>query len=543
MANKRTWLVAGFIVVLVAGLHMAVRGQFKSGMPLLAINLTKPDAYIQSQQLSALPADLVSMPGLKAVLTQEFVNYYEEHPDRLSLEGTLRRLAFEHQLSWQEKLISRLLDAPAEMALWRDGKGRLSYFALVVQKNLAAGVIEQLAKVTLTDQQLSRAGEIQVNGSAVVVYALTLRKEKTWLVASYKDQLLLLNHPGMLLQEGGGFAPDSADTIKVLLDKSVNNPWKNEFHLAKTQANDVARHTAVVKSSFLSFGYQYFFPEMYALQLQINANATWKIQAAAAPKAWTDWSNAATHAWSVLPRGAAFCAALPVNWMRAEPALQVALGSAAKTLVSDLEPGAGVCWYANAGLYAPMVAARLKPGNNSRHDANLKILISQVLAASPPIKDVATKKITDQDILLTKDIANPDGYLKNKEGPVHRVGVARLGTTLIASVDHRMVEQSVAVKEKTYPALADEYPQTPVLISQWPEVARLLETESLRLATRATTPLFNAVSREQLKPRLDALARNGNLILSAPSKSVSGQNDKAWLWQPLAITLSDASRK
>jgi uncharacterized protein YfaA (DUF2138 family) len=543
MSDKRTWLVACIIVLLAAGLHFAVRGQFKGGVPSLAINLAQPDAYVQSQQISALPADLVNMPGLKAVLTQEFVNYYEEHPDRLSLEGSLRRLAFEHKLSWQEKLISGLLDAPGELALWRDSKGRLSYFALVVQKNLAAGVAEQLAKVVLTDKQLSRASEIKVNGSAVAVYALTLRNDTTWLIASHGEQLLVLSHPGMLLQEGGLLASGSVDVAQALLAKSADHPWKQEFHLTKTTAPTTVRHTATVKASFLSFGYQHFFPEMYALQLQMNANATWQVQAAATPKTWTDWGSAAAHTWSVLPRGAAFCAALPVDWTRAEPALQVALGAGAKALVSDLEAGAGVCWYANAGLYAPVVAARLKPGNNARHDASLKTLLSESLKATPPLKEVVEKKLNDQNILLTKDIANPSGYISNKGGASHRVGIARLGATVIASVDHRMVEQSAAVNAKTYPALADEYPKAPVLISQWPEVAKLLEAESLRLATRANTPLFNTVSREQLKPRLDALARSGNLALSVPSQFTGGQNEKSWQWQPLGITLSDSVRK
>lgn len=543
MSDKHTWLVACVIALFATGLHLAVKGQYKGGASALAINLAQPDAYVQSQQISALPADLVNMPGLKAVLSQEFVNYYEEHPDRLSLEGSLRRLAFEHKLSWQEKLISSLLDAPGELAFWRDGKGRLSYFALVVQKNLAAGVAEQFAMVVLTDKQLSRAGEIKVNGSAVAVYALTLRNSTTWLIASHGEKLLVLGHPGMLLQEGGLLASGSVEVAQALLAKSANHPWRQEFHLTQTTAPATARHTAIVKASFLSFGYQHFFPELYALQLQMNANATWQIQAAATPRAWTDWGSAAAHTWSVLPRGAAFCAALPVDWTRAEPALKVALGTGAKALVSDLEAGAGVCWYANAGLYAPVVAARLKPGNNARHDASLKVLLSESLKATLPLKEVVEKKLNDQNILLTKDIANPSGYISNKEGPSHRVGIARLGANVIASVDHRMVEQSVGVNAKTYPALADEYSQAPVLISQWPEVAKLLETESQRLATRASTPLFNTVSREQLKPRLDALARNANLALTAPQGTASGQSEKNWLWQPLAITLSDSAPK
>ena len=244
-----------------------------------------------------------------------------------------------------------------------------------------------------------------------------------------------------------------------------------------------------------------------------------------------------------MPRGAALCTALPMDWTRAEPALQVAIGGVSKALSSDLVAGAGVCWYANGGLYAPMLAARLKPGDNTRHDASLKQLLTASLSAKKPIKDITEKKLDAANMLWTKDIFAPTGSLVNKEGPLHRVSLARLGDTLITSIDHKLVEQAISVNAKTYPALADDYPAAPVLISQWAQVAKMLEAESLRLATRAESPLFHTVSREQLKPRLDALANTGNMVWTVPKSSAKTSASGGWLWQPLAITLPETARK
>mgnify|MGYP000405615761 CR=1 FL=1 len=56
---------------------------------------------------------LLTVPFLKATLTEDFVFYYETHADRLGLIGSLRRIIYEHDLKLQDSLIEQLFDQPA----------------------------------------------------------------------------------------------------------------------------------------------------------------------------------------------------------------------------------------------------------------------------------------------------------------------------------------------------------------------------------------------------------------------------------------------
>ncbi len=546
MDKKWKWALAVTGIVGVLGFAIVGRGQFSGSPSALAIDLSQPDAYLESRQLSALPAELVRMPGLSAVLTPDFVNYYEEHPDRLTLDGTLRRLAFENKLSWQDKIIAALLNAPAQAAFWRDGKGRLAYFALVLQKNTVASVMEQVAKATLPDSQLQLAGEVSVGGKKVQLYALKTSTSRTWVFASLGERLLVISHAAMVLGRDGKPASRPLEIVQKALDASQQNPWQSDFMLPP-QAAEPARHALALKASYLSFGYQYYFPQLGAIQLAVQPNLSWKIQVAASASAWTDWPETAKAAWASMPHGASFCTALPLAWERAEPALRASLGDAAKSFAADLLPGAGLCWYSQAGLYAPLISLRMKPGTSAKHDTSVKALLAQAVktAAKKP-QGVAAKALPNQGLLATRNVASTMGYTTVNGERTHRVAIARMGDTLVASVDHRLVDSAVAVANKTFPALADDHAGGPLLLAHWADMARTLDQESQRLATRTAAPVFSGVTREQLKPRLEALARNGALALRA-SASATASKDKeaasAWVWQPLAIDSSNAGAK
>ena len=69
-----------------------------SQVDAISINMAKPDVVIQSDQFNQLPAKLLSIPIVKDVLTEDVVFYYQEAPSKLSLQGALQRLAFDHKL-------------------------------------------------------------------------------------------------------------------------------------------------------------------------------------------------------------------------------------------------------------------------------------------------------------------------------------------------------------------------------------------------------------------------------------------------------------
>lgn len=531
--EKKQVLRWSAVVLLLAGLLSAallfasLRGRsiFDGATAKLDVDLGKPDVLIQSQELAALPRELVELPGLREVLTQDFVQYYEEHPDRLTLEGTLRRLAFEHQLTWQDRLVAAILAAPAQVALWSDGKGRLAYAALLIEKNTVAAAIEQLGKVALPDSQLARAGTVDVNGGEAVVYALTLRRGNVLLLVSSGKHLLVLTHPGLLLDEKGQLARRAADTARTVMEES-GRQWREDLAAAPLPAS--TRHAITAKASWLSFGYQHFFPQVHALKFDVTGQR-WSLAVAAAAGVWQDWSTSAAQAWNVLPRGAALCAALPVTWESAGVPLGSSLGADATPLTADLLPGAAVCWYAANGLYAPVLAARFKPGTGARHDDELRALLANSMktvgkrARTPVQRDVPGGR------LWSTDVASPYGYLGSGKARSHRATVLREGDVVVASVDHRAIEQVLAVGAKTYPALADDFSASPVLLSTLPELGRMLQTESLRLTQ--STPAFLQLVRTRLKPRLDAMGSGGLLGLAAAQDA--GETHGSWVWKTL----------
>lgn len=116
----------GAIALLSAGvwaLQYAGSGPEKTLSPLvvhnnLQIDLNEPDLFLDSDSLSQLPKDLLTIPFLHDVLSEDFVFYYQNHADRLGIEGSIRRIVYEHDLTLKDKLFSSLLDQPAQAALW-----------------------------------------------------------------------------------------------------------------------------------------------------------------------------------------------------------------------------------------------------------------------------------------------------------------------------------------------------------------------------------------------------------------------------------------
>ena len=143
-------------------------------------DIAYPDAFIRTNRLAALPRDLMRVPVLKDVLTEDFVFYYEENESRLSLDGTLRRIAYEHDLDLADRLIRTAIDEPAEIALWKGPNGRLTHYLIAMSRNHFAKVAEMAAKIALDDKQLKKVDQdLLVDGSPVPVFALSYSNRDT----------------------------------------------------------------------------------------------------------------------------------------------------------------------------------------------------------------------------------------------------------------------------------------------------------------------------------------------------------------------------
>ncbi|MDR6378793.1 DUF2138 domain-containing protein [Paraburkholderia caledonica] len=542
-------IVAG-IVIQAVWRPFAHRKATNAGEVVLDIH--HPDAVIDSEALARLPRDMLRVPLLHDVLTQDFVDYYESANTRLSAEGALRRLAFEHQLDWRDELIRRVFDEPAHVLLWRSPDGRLGYWIMSVRRNGLAKLLQGLGNVAASDTQLSQVARLSGD---VPVYALKLAVGRTLLFATKDDRLVVLSAPGVLLDEKGGLLGERADAVSDMLS-SGRDAAARAYQL--DASGDAPKgHRLVVSANYLSFGYQAFFSGIDALRFDFSPNgsasATWRTSALIEPgKLPQQWNSAAL--WHALPANAAACTSVPADWKEASALLgKVANGAEAAGAIGDRLTGpAAVCWYAKSTLVAPVFIARVKTQDKTQDAASLDALKT---ALDKTFGDV----IGAYEAKAAKTDANDADYTNYRRLPVTRRDLgadvtvwqrpvsARSGTAsssrasfasqlsaeryfpvtlalahgyLIFSPDSRLVDDTLAVLDKRYPALADtlapeRLPRT-ILTLTPSSAAALIEREAGAALPADQEAVFRNASRTHLTPKLRALAHYPPVSLTLP---------------------------
>ncbi|XPE62520.1 DUF2138 family protein [Shigella flexneri] len=96
----------GAIALLSAGvwaLQYAGSGPEKTLSPLvvhnnLQIDLNEPDLFLDSDSLSQLPKDLLTIPFLHDVLSEDFVFYYQNHANCWASKESIVALSYEDHL-------------------------------------------------------------------------------------------------------------------------------------------------------------------------------------------------------------------------------------------------------------------------------------------------------------------------------------------------------------------------------------------------------------------------------------------------------------
>lgn len=248
--NKKTLAKIAAAVVVVAGGVFAYRafgwGAMNGPVNSLKIDLSKPDALVVTKSLSSLPRDLLTVPLARDVLREDFLFYYEQTEDRLGLKGSLRRIAYEHELGWGDQLIRMVLDEPAEVAMWRDADGSLKHYVISVSRGKLARVLEEAGKVALKDTQLTIAGELRVDGDKVPVYALNYAYQRNLLFAAHGDRMVILSHPGMLY---GADRKDSDDTAQATVSKLLAKDTAQQKSSTTSSTSRKRRRTGTVSPS------------------------------------------------------------------------------------------------------------------------------------------------------------------------------------------------------------------------------------------------------------------------------------------------------
>jgi uncharacterized protein YfaA (DUF2138 family) len=492
------------------------------GVAGLNLDMSKPDAMIVTKSLSTLPKDLLTIPLARDVLREDFLFYYEQNEDRLGISGSLRRIAYEHELGWGDQLIRMVLDEPAEVSLWRDADGSLKHFAIAVTRNSFTRLLEESGKVALKDSQMTVAGSLKVDGDKVPVYALAYGYNRKLLFAAHGKRLVILSHPGMLYggDEGLDVNATAETVVSAMLDEDPkkNQGLREQFKL-DGQGGD--GHSVAVKADFLSFGYQPFFGALDALRFDFS-KGQWRTQALvdAARLAPGGYDNRAL--WPKLPHNPAACFALPADWKAMEPVLKDIAGKAGADLPKlgeQLSGPAAVCWYGSSRLYTPLVIATRKDGATG--DELLAALFSTAVG-NVNAGAVSKSAGKNGETLWQRELTTPLGLQKPT--------LAVSGQTVLFSPDAALVQQALAVGRKQSPAIADrlsDASRTIGLIAP-SALSDLIRKETFDALPTSREPVLRAAADVHLVPRLDALKKFPAYRLVLTSLPSSGA-----AWQPV----------
>ena len=510
----------------------------------LQLDLVRPDALIESASLARLPRDLLRVPLLKDLLTEDFVFYYESNADRLGIAGSLRRIAYEHDLALRDGIINELLDQPAEIALWRGADGKLGNAILRLHRGAIARTLQPLLQASLEDTQLRRIGELQVDGDSAPIYRLRYNHDRALVFVAHEDQMLVLTSADMLQSDS---SPESLpgrmeiEQLQALLAGSAS--FSPRFGLDSRNAT----HRLTLSAEYLAFGYGRFVPQLAGLRLEMDDNG-WRSFLAMNGDA-TDAEQFAPL-WQAMPMGASFCAAVPVSIDAFKPLFaklteQDVLPAA---LAEQLDGPAALCWYGTSRLHTPLLVGHLKQPADAAVDEHLAHVFGRMIGSyepnaaggsvpvdrQPNAAGTTWQRIAGSSFGLHPASDLPDGTAISGNS-FFRIALARHGDTLLFSLDDALVTKAIETLDKHFPPLADQLPKdawVSAYIAPTP-LATLLEQEVLSALPSDSEAVFRNAAENHLLPKLRSMGTHGNYAVSLPPNAkASGE----WTWIPLQWT-------
>ena len=504
-------------LVLIVGLSLAMSAPAARRLgpvPPVDVDLARPDGFIDTESLSQLPRDVLTVPLFRDVLTQDLVTYYEQHPGRLTLTGILRRLAWEHEIDAGDWVLRTVLDEPAQVALWRGGDGKIRHWLIVLRRNAVTRIMQTAAQVALRDRYLIAVpGGFPAGGAVAPAYALQRASRQTLLFAAHGERLVMVSDAGMVLDRDGTVSPAARPVLDGLLAEDAGHYYIDRFVLEPARP----RHRVVLSARYVSFGYQRFFPGVEAVRFDFGDGA-WatrvRFDAGALPAAGFQ----PDALWRLAPVEPSACFALPVDWTAAAtlaPSLDVdeatALGAA-----SALAGPAAVCWYATSRLHTPLFVAPLARELAPDETIALETLFVSAVGPGDAEAPAAPAALPDGTLLWRRRVA----HRLHGGAPVQafEATLARHPRVLVFSPDARLVETVLGVADKRYPAVADVVPadRTVLAVVAARSLAALLDVE-IAGVPGANEATFRAAAATHLKPRLAALKRYPTYALVLPS--------------------------
>ncbi len=442
-----------------------------TGVKVPSIPLTAPDALISTKSFSDLPRDIISVPVLKDLLTEDFVFYYQGvDEDVLSLKGALLRIAYEYQQTVLDHIIKYIFDSPAEVALWKTSDGKLKDFVIAMESSGLKMFLESVAKVALADSQFGFELKAKINGKDEVdVYHLNAGR-KIYYIANLKGKVYLFTNLERTLL-GNEADPSGLEKVKTFFGLSeLKGGYLGQYGLSR----DAEKHNLLVSFKYLTGGYQKFFSSMKALRFMMTGgrwethilNGNPMTTAASSDLAQIRAATTPSEYWKAIPKNASLCATVPLDQSSIIEWAKTSLGSIPRVvdLIKRLSMSTAVCWLATSKPYTPVFLVRAQLTNGD------KVLLKQIFGylVDPKINDKLAEadKLRLQKIVevskadnysLTREVLSRYGIVKKGAGGSNYflVKLAAKDSLLVFSPDAAAVDQVLATVAKKYPALAE----------------------------------------------------------------------------------------
>ena len=531
--------------------------------------LSSPDAVIVTKSLSHLPKDVLAVPILRDLLSKDFAFYYSQQNENfLSFSGTVRRIAFEHELNIADYLLTYLFNTPAILALWKGKSGRLDEFILSVERTPLRELLEYLAQIALDDEKLIELEpRVTADGEGAPVYRITFASRRYVYLSAAGERFYLFSDPGMDLpgapakSKGGTPAPlpgraGSLDQGLTALFAGADTPGNSRTNAGFLALHDPksarGKHLIVLSMRYLSMGYQRFFPNYKALRFEFNFG-NWSNMLLVSNDSKSTAKNT-QPLWDAVPKSPALCISAPLD----AEALNSTLGAALPELRSQIDSARGkiasplaVCWYPESTVTTPLFVLRTQftPADDPFLLSAFTSVVGAYEAGRGAPRKVEEEKYKGKSIFgKAKDLVsrfNPFAKKKKKEQPVRiwsrivsspygihsvaesgglqrelhndlwygryfKIKLARFQDYLLFSPDDRLVDQALSVLARKYPSAGESLrnsAKNAIVLASPPTLGGMARETMRKLLPESRESVMIMAVNRHLVPSLENLNR------------------------------------
>ena len=553
-----------------------------SQVDAIHIDMAKPDVVIQSDSLNQLPSKLLTIPVIKDILTQDVVFYYQEAPAKQSLQGALQRLAFDHNLRFEDRIIDKMLARKGDLYVWKGHTNKPDHWLFVGNSDAFSKFSEVLAKVALDDSQLIQVDTIKVDGNKIPLYALTYQG-KTGLFAATAERVVFLSDAGMLMDLKSKPAKELQLEAKIDTDKDGNEKVtplpmpkaeKPDGKLISERANMVEKllskrpenqqtinqglglskaaqhpHSVYFSAAMLTLSYQDFMGGFQGSRFEFDGN-TWQQAIALKPSLLPNHEWNGTDLFAHMPHNAAFCANAPIEWNSLNTQAKKLPTTTDALNLAQFNSPVLACWYAGSPAAAPLFVTKLpKTEQREAQLAALQQVFSDVIGAKEYThkqRFEVSRKETQGVVVNERIVSARYGSHDTDDLPATTakelsatsyfpVRYAVSGDYVWFSPNGDLVEQAVAVSQQQAPALAEQMQQqnSALLWVNGAELAKWLQQQTS--AVIAEDSDMRTVLSQRLTPKLRLISSSGSWQVQADTKSLNpSSNNTQWVnvtWQ------------